>query len=144
MDFILDSQYFIVDPETRKKVASIRCGKVFPDGEQSSVAVLVNSNLYDLNGDFLGRVDAGTCSLPSGLKRLLKDRGGPRNRSPSVRDSAEAPTPLAASRFVKLQRPGAPTGVLGPFQARQTPAPAEPTGTHGSQRRQVDAPIAMS
>jgi hypothetical protein len=70
--FILNSQDFILDPKTRKVVAIIRNGGVFRDDDGASIAVFVGSNLYDLNGNFLGRLDGCTRSLPIALRKLLE------------------------------------------------------------------------
>ena len=72
-DFILDAQNFIFDPEISKNVAVIRNGEVFrDDNEGARIAVLVGSNLYDLKGNFLGRLDGCTRSLPIGFRKLLE------------------------------------------------------------------------
>jgi hypothetical protein len=72
-DLILDAQNVILDPETRKSVAVIRNGAVFRDDEEGArIAYLVGSSLYDLNGNFLGRLDGCTRSLPIGLRKLLE------------------------------------------------------------------------
>jgi hypothetical protein len=64
-DLILDAQDVIFDPETRKSVAVIRNGAVFRgDKEGARIAYLVGSNLYDPNGNFLGRLDGCARSLP--------------------------------------------------------------------------------
>ena len=73
--FILDSQDFILDPKTRKVVAIIRNGEVFRDDDGARIAVFVGSNLYDLNGNFLGRLDGCTRSLPTALRKLLEGSG---------------------------------------------------------------------
>jgi hypothetical protein len=65
--FILNAQDFILDPKTRKIVASVRNGEVFRDDD-----VFVGSNLYDLNGSFLGRIDGCSRSLPIALRKLLE------------------------------------------------------------------------
>jgi hypothetical protein len=69
---ILDSQDFILDPKTRKVVAIIRNGEVFRDDDGARIAVFVGSNLYDLNGNFLGRLDGCTRSVPVALRKLLE------------------------------------------------------------------------
>ena len=72
-DLILDAQNVIFDPETRKSVAVIRNGAVFRDDKEGArIAYLVGSSLYDLNGNFLGRLDGCARSLPIGLRKLLE------------------------------------------------------------------------
>jgi hypothetical protein len=69
----MDARSFIFDPETRKVVALIRNGQVFRDDEEGAkVAYLVGSNLYDLSGNFLGRLSASEPVLPIGLRTLLQ------------------------------------------------------------------------
>ena len=70
--FILNSQDFILDPKTRKVVAIIRNGGVFRDDDGARIAVFVGSNLHDLNGNFLGRLDGCTRSLPIALRKLVE------------------------------------------------------------------------
>ena len=70
--FILDSQDFILDHKSRKVVAIIRNGEVFRDVDGARIAVFVGSNLYDLNDNFLGRLDGCTRSLPIALGKLLE------------------------------------------------------------------------
>jgi hypothetical protein len=72
-DFILDAQNSIFDPESRKNVAVIRDGAVFRDDKEGArIANFVGSSLYDLNGNFLGRLDGGARSLPTGFRKLLE------------------------------------------------------------------------
>ena len=74
-DFILDARDFIFDCRTRKYVAMIRNGQVFRNNkEETRIAVLVGSNLYDVNGNFLGRLDACSSSLPIALRELLEGK----------------------------------------------------------------------
>jgi hypothetical protein len=70
--FILDSQDFILDSKTRQVVAIIRNGEVFRDDDGARIAVFVGSNLYDLNGNFLGRLDGCTRSFPIAIRKLLE------------------------------------------------------------------------
>jgi hypothetical protein len=74
--FILDSRDFIFDSKIRKVVAIIRNGEVFRDDDGARIAVFVGSNLYDLNGNFLGRLDGCTRSLPIALRKLLEGSSG--------------------------------------------------------------------
>ena len=55
-----------------KVVAIIRNGGVFRDDDGARIAVFVGSNLYDLNGNFLGHLDWCTLSLPIALRKLLE------------------------------------------------------------------------
>jgi hypothetical protein len=75
-DFILDEHNFIFDTETRENVAVIRYGEVFriDKEEETRIAVFVGSNLYDLEGNLLGRLDACNRSLPIGFRKLLGGR----------------------------------------------------------------------
>ena len=80
--FILDSRDFILDPKTRKVVAIIRNGEVFRDDDGVRIAVFVGSNLYDLTGNFLGRLDGCTRSLPIALRKLLEGSSAAYSPSP--------------------------------------------------------------
>jgi hypothetical protein len=87
---------YIVDPETGKVVAVIRNGELFRDGKEGAkIATVLNGNLYDLTGSFVGRldgphaIDVRTWSMPLGVMNFLerqtghqpipasKQRGGP-------------------------------------------------------------------
>jgi hypothetical protein len=70
--FILDAQDIILDAKTRKIVAIIRNGQVFRDDDGARIAVFVGSNLYDLDGNFLGRLDGCTRYLPIALTIALR------------------------------------------------------------------------
>jgi hypothetical protein len=72
-------QGYIVDPETGKVVAVIRNGEVFRDGKEGAkIATVLNANLYDLSGKFLGRldgphaIDVRTWSMPLPVRNLLE------------------------------------------------------------------------
>jgi hypothetical protein len=66
-------QNFIADPETGKNVATIRDGEVFRDDEkQAKIATVRGSDLYDLDGKFLCRLDAGARALSPAFKKLLE------------------------------------------------------------------------
>jgi hypothetical protein len=90
-------QGYIVDPETGKVVAVIRNGEVFRDGKEGAkIATVLNGNLYDLTGSFVGRldgphaIDVRTWSMPLAVMNLFeketpqqgvpaaKQKGGPR------------------------------------------------------------------
>jgi hypothetical protein len=71
-------QGYIVDPETGKVVAVIRHGEVFRDDEEGAkIATVVNANLYDLSGNFVGRldgphaIDVRTWSMPIAVRNFL-------------------------------------------------------------------------
>jgi hypothetical protein len=89
-DFIMDARSFIFDPETRRVIALIRNGQVFRDDEEGAkVAYLVGSNLYDLSGNFLGRLNASERALPIGLRTLLQgelSKGARRRRAKRAQD----------------------------------------------------------
>jgi hypothetical protein len=70
--FLLDAQDAILDAKTRKLVAIIRNGEVFRDDDGARIAVFVGSNLSDLDGNFLGRLDGCTRSLPIALTTALR------------------------------------------------------------------------
>jgi hypothetical protein len=75
----------IFDPETRKVVAVVRNGGVWRDG--AKIAVLVGAQMYDLNGNLLGKLPAGDGSLPISFKKLVEA-----NRArPSARQSHSFP-----------------------------------------------------
>jgi hypothetical protein len=73
-------QGYIVDPDTGKIVAVIRHGEVFRDGKGGAkIATVVNANLYDLNGNLVGRldgphaIDVRMWSMPIALRNLLEE-----------------------------------------------------------------------
>jgi len=73
-------QGYIVDPESGKVVAVIRHGEVFRDDEEGAkIATVVNANLYDLNGNLVGRldgphaIDVRTWSMPIAVRNLLEE-----------------------------------------------------------------------
>ena len=70
---------YIVDPETGKNVAVIRNGEVFRDNKEGArIAIVLNANLYDLNGNLVGRldgqqvIDVRTWSMPITFRNLLE------------------------------------------------------------------------
>jgi len=70
---------YIVDPDTGKIVAVIRHGEVFRnDKEEARIAIVLNANLYDLNGNLVGRldgqnvIDVRTWSMPIAFRNLLQ------------------------------------------------------------------------
>ena len=70
---------YIVDPDTGKIFAVIRHGEVFRnDKEGARIAIVLNANLYDLNGNLVGRlddqsmIDVRTWSMPIAFTNLLQ------------------------------------------------------------------------
>jgi hypothetical protein len=70
-DFIF-AQDVILDPDTAKVVAVVRNGGVWRDGFK--IAVLVGANMYDLNGNLLGKLATGDGSLPISFKNLIEGK----------------------------------------------------------------------
>ena len=68
-DFIF-AQDVILDPDTAKIVAVVRNGGVWRDG--AKIAVLVGAQMYDLNGNLLGKLAEG--SLPISFKNLVEGK----------------------------------------------------------------------
>jgi hypothetical protein len=97
-------QGYIVDPETCKVVAVIRHGEVFRDDKEGArIATVLNSNLYDLSGNLVGRldgrnvIDVRTWTMPVAFRNLLagesahpvpdaKQKGRPENRRSRLLD----------------------------------------------------------
>ena len=73
-DFIF-AQDVILDPDTAKIVAVVRNGKVWRDG--AKIAVLVGAQMYDLNGNLVGKLAAGAGSLPMSFKKLVEGKSRP-------------------------------------------------------------------
>jgi hypothetical protein len=98
---------YIVDPETGKVVAVIRDGEVFRDGKMGAkIATVLNANLYDLNGNLVGRldgphaIDVRTWSMPLAGMNLLEGK-----RRPECSD-----TLMAAPRLNPTWRHGRGSG----------------------------------
>ena len=70
-DFIF-AHDVIIDPDTAKIVAVVRHGGVWRDGVR--IAVLVGAQIYDLNGNLLGKLAAGDGSLPISFKNLIEGK----------------------------------------------------------------------
>jgi hypothetical protein len=68
-DFIF-AQDVILDPDTGKILAVVRNGGVWRDG--AKIAVLVGAQMYDLNGNLLGKLAAG--ALPISFKNLVEGK----------------------------------------------------------------------
>lgn len=71
---------YIVDPDTGKIVAVIRHGEVFRNVKGGArIAIVLNANLYDLNGNLVGRldnqnmIDVRTWSMTIAFRNLLQD-----------------------------------------------------------------------
>ena len=62
----------IFDPETAKVVAVVGNGGVWRDG--AKIAVLVGAQMYDLDGNLLGKLAAGAGSLPISFKNLVEGK----------------------------------------------------------------------
>jgi hypothetical protein len=65
------AQDVILDPDSAKIVAVVRNGGVWRDGTR--IAVLVGAQMYDLNGNLLGKL-AGDGSLPFSFKNLVEGK----------------------------------------------------------------------
>jgi hypothetical protein len=76
-DFIF-AHDVILDPATAKILAIVRNGGVWRDGVR--IAVLVGANMYDLNGNLLGKL-AGDGSLPISFKDLVKGKSAHAERA---------------------------------------------------------------
>ena len=77
-DFIF-AQDVILDPDTGKIVAVVRNGGVWRDGAR--IAVLVGAQMYDLNGNLLGKLAAGAGSLPISFKNLIESNSAQAERA---------------------------------------------------------------
>ena len=67
---LIFAQDVILDPDTATIVAVVRNGAVWRDG--AKIAVLVGAQMYDLNGNLLGKLAAGP--LPISFKNLVEDK----------------------------------------------------------------------
>jgi hypothetical protein len=76
-DFIF-AQDVILDPDTGKILAVVRNG-VWRDGAR--IAVLVGAQMYDLNGNLLGKLAAGAGSLPISFKNLVEGKSAHAERA---------------------------------------------------------------
>lgn len=70
---------YIVDPESGKIIAAIRHGEVFrSDKDEVRIAIVLNANIYDLMGNFVGRlddqhlIDVRTWTMPVAFRKLLE------------------------------------------------------------------------
>ena len=77
-DFIF-AQDVILDPDTAKIVAVVRNGGVWRDGTR--IAVLVGAQMYDLNGNLLGKLAPGDGSLPISFKNLVEGKSAHAERA---------------------------------------------------------------
>jgi hypothetical protein len=75
-DFIF-AQDVIIDADTAKIVAVVRNGAVWRDGTR--IAVLVGAQMYDLNGNLLGKLATG--SLPISFKNLVEGKSAHAERA---------------------------------------------------------------
>jgi hypothetical protein len=69
---LIFAQDVILDPDTATIVAVVRNGAVWRDG--AKIAVLVGAQMYDLDGNLLGKLAAGDESLPISFKNLLEGK----------------------------------------------------------------------
>jgi hypothetical protein len=76
-DFIF-AQDVILDSDTGKILAVVRNG-VWRDGAR--IAVLVGAQMYDLNGNLLGKLVAGAGSLPISFKNLVEGQSAHAERA---------------------------------------------------------------
>src|ERR1700733_6146381 len=77
-DFIF-AQDVILDPDTGKILAVVRNGGVWRDGAR--IAVLIGAQMYDLNGNLLGKLAAGAGSLPISFKNLVEGKSARAERA---------------------------------------------------------------
>jgi hypothetical protein len=77
-DFIF-AQDVILDPDTAKILTVVRNGGVWRDGAR--IAVLVGAQMYDLNGNLLGKLAAGAGSLPISFKNLVEGKSAHAQRA---------------------------------------------------------------
>jgi hypothetical protein len=93
---------YIVDPETGKIAAVIRHGEVFRnDREGARIANVINANVYDLMGNFIGRlddqhlIDVRTWSMPVAFRKLLEGKSLEQMTRPlpDVTGAERAPVP---------------------------------------------------
>jgi hypothetical protein len=71
-DFIF-AEDVILDPDTGKVLAVVRNGGVWRD--EAMIAVLVGKQIYDLNGNLLGKLARGGGSLlPVSFKKLVEGK----------------------------------------------------------------------
>ena len=77
-DFIF-AQDVILDPDTGKILAVVRNGGVWRDGAR--IAVLIGAQMYDLNGNLLGKLTAGAGSLPISFKNLVEGKSARAERA---------------------------------------------------------------
>ena len=101
-------QGYIVDPETGKVVAVIRYGEVFREDEEGAkIATVVNANLYDLRGNWVGRldgphaIDVRTWSMPIAGRNLLEGKAAHHPFSLSNTKGGPIVASLAARRSIQ-------------------------------------------
>jgi hypothetical protein len=75
---LIFAQDVILDPDTATIVAVVRNGGVWRDG--AKIAVLVGAQIYDLNGNLLGKL-AGDGSLPISFKNLIEGNSAQAERA---------------------------------------------------------------
>ena len=77
-DFIF-AQDVILDPDTGKILVVVRNGGVWRDGAR--IAVLIGAQMYDLNGNLLGKLAAGAGLLPISFKNLVEGKSARAERA---------------------------------------------------------------
>jgi hypothetical protein len=77
-DFIF-AQDVIVDPDTAKVLAVVRNGAVWRDG--AKIAVLVGAQIYDLNGNLLGKLATGAGLSRASFKNLVEGKSAQTERA---------------------------------------------------------------
>jgi hypothetical protein len=99
-DFIF-AQDVILDPDTAKIVAVVRNGGVWRDGAR--IAVLVGAQMYDLNGNLLGKLVTGAGSLPISFKNLVGGKSAHAERALVFRPAlSRSITPRSSSEQMRL------------------------------------------
>ena len=98
-DFIF-AQDVILDPGTGKIVAVVRNGDVWRDG--AKIAVLVGAQIYDLNGNLLGKLATGDGSMPISFKNLIEGKSAQAERAFVLPALSRSITPRSSSEQVKL------------------------------------------
>jgi hypothetical protein len=73
------AQDVILDPDTGKILAVVRNGEVWRD--ETKIAVLVGAQMYDLNGNLLGKLATGAGSLPISFKNLVEGKSAHAERA---------------------------------------------------------------
>jgi hypothetical protein len=125
---------YIVDPDTGKIVAVIRHGEVFRnDKEGARIAIVLNANLYDLNGNLVGRlgdqnmIDVRIWSMPIAFRNLLQGANAraiekPADGSLTVNVGC---APVVRISATKVSARAAPSSAFGQPQPVRRDAPGQ-------------------